>query len=153
MRMIRSILSAACLACAAIRPARAQTAADSASLAREMASVVADSLVAQVKDMVVWRSFDNPFDAAVAENLRSFPAVSRPAANPRHAIHIGIRSVSFEADTALVLVETSQQYADEGFLTFFIQRDEYVFQRTADGWRYLYLRQISIADGGPVRGR
>jgi hypothetical protein len=38
-------------------------------------------------------------------------------------------------------------------LTFYIQRDEYVFQRTAGGWRYLYPRQISIADGGPVRGR
>ena len=27
------------------------------------------------------------------------------------------------------------------------------FQRTEGGWRYLYPRQISIADGGPVRGR
>lgn len=121
--------------------------------ARAMAGVVADSIVAQVKDMVVWRSFDNPFDAAVAEDLRSFPAVSRPAANSRHAIHIGIRSVSIEADTARVLAERSQEYADEGSLTFYIQRDEYVFQRTGGGWRYLYARQISIADGGPVRGR
>jgi hypothetical protein len=153
MRWIQPLLAAVCLACAVIRPAHAQTAADSASLAREMAGVVADSIVAQVADMVVWRSFDNPFDAAVAENLRSFPAVSRPTANPRHAIHIGIRSVAFEADTARVLVEMSQQYADEGSLTFYIQRDEYVFQRTTDGWRYLYPRQISIADGGPVRGR
>ena len=52
MRLIPPILAAACLACAAAHPARAQTSADSASLARAMASVVADSLVPRVPDMV-----------------------------------------------------------------------------------------------------
>jgi hypothetical protein len=155
MRSPRTTLALACLLAAlgAAGPLRAQTAADSAALARATATLLADSVLPQIRGVVIWQALDDPFGASVAEGLRDVPQVGRPAADPEHAVHMGIRGVSVAGDTARVVVETWQRYKETGLLNSFAARDAYVFDRSGGTWRFVRKEFISIADFGPVRGR
>ena len=152
-RMTLAALACLFCACGAARPALAQTSADTAALARATAALLGDSILSRTAHLVVWQSFDTPFDSAVAENLRGVPELGGPVSDPRHAVHMGVRSVTMGSDTALVLVESWQQYADTGMFTFWNEQNEYLFQRTAEGWRYVRRTSWRHGDGGSVRGR
>ncbi|WP_325312097.1 hypothetical protein [Longimicrobium sp.] len=151
-RMILALAYVAC-ACGAARPVRAQAPADTAALARATATLLADSVLARSDDVMIWQFTDDTFNSAVAENLRDTPQIGRPAADPTHAVHIGIEAMTMDADSARVRVKTWQQYADSGSLDTWIERHIYVFQHTDGGWRYLRTVFLGHADAGPVRGR
>ena len=146
------ILALACrvLGGAATRPARAQTPADTAALARATATFLADSVLPRIRSVVIWQEHPVPFNAAVAENLRGNVRLSRRAADPEHALHVGIREMRMDSDSAHVVVEIVQEYPNG---TADIDSYDNVFARTADGWRFVRAQWVDSAYAGAVRGR
>jgi hypothetical protein len=147
------VLAALFCACGGVRPARAQTSADTAALARATASLLADSVLPQIEPVVVWQDLGNPFGAAVAENLRGNERLPRPAADPEHAVRVGVREVRMDDESARVLVETWAQPGDDPGSMTGVESNAYFFERTPEGWRFVRRQFVGNADFGAIRGR
>jgi hypothetical protein len=144
-----TILAVATLVCACgmARPLHAQTAADTAALARAAASFLADSVLPQIRAVVTWQS-RVPFGSAVLENLRGNEWLS-PRADPAHTLHVGIGELRMGSDSAHVLVEIVHDLKSGK-----ADRDsyDYVFAQTTGGWRFVRGHWVGSAYIGAVRG-
>lgn len=71
----------------------------------------------------------------------------------RRLLHVGIRRSAVGEDSARVTVHERQQYALAGDLTFCMEDNDYVFERTEGGWRFVRRVFLGHADGGDMCGR
>jgi len=147
-----SALAGALCALYTAAPLCAQAGADT-TLAGAVATVLADSLLDHLTSgPIVWRESSGPLSLEVGNALRTHRKLGGPVRDPRHALWLGVRQVTEQGDTAWVVVEFEQQYADTGSLTFFTEERAYLFARASEGWRFVRSQFIRHADGGPVRG-
>ncbi|SOD02333.1 hypothetical protein SAMN05216486_10313 [bacterium JGI 053] len=141
---------------AAARPLAAQAAADTMELARAVAPVLVGSLLDRVSSgkPIVWLTSRSALGTAVGGILGGHPRFRGPLPDPVHTMWMEIQRVTASGDTARVVVEFGQVYADSGELTFWVEQRAYFFVREAKktSWRFVRSRFIEHADGGGVRG-
>lgn len=156
-RTLSLAAAGAILALAEAPPLRAQTVADTPELARAVASVIADSVLARGRmEPVVWRHSHLPLDSAVARLLADDPHFRAPAADSAHTMWMAIREVAHEADAAVVTFEIGQDGKSKGeteLPTSWTEMRGYVFERAGTGWRFVQTDFVRNLDAGPVRGR
>jgi hypothetical protein len=155
-RRLLIALIAAFFALSAAQPLPAQTAADTLELAQAVAPVLVDSLVGRVSagEPIVWLDSRSALNTAVGGILGGHPRLRGPLPDPAHTMWMMINRVTTSGDTARVVVEFGQDYADCGEFTFWTERRAYFFAREAKKtvWRFVGSRFIEHADGGWVRG-
>lgn len=148
------VLLAAVATCAAsARPLAAQEPADT-TLARAVATVLSDSVLVRRASArpVVWDHAATPLDSAVARIVTRDARLNFRERGSVTSLHVGIPRAAVGDGGAHVTVHEEQQYALAGDLTFYIEENDYVFERTGDGWRFVRRVRLSHADGGEVRG-
>lgn len=145
-------LAIAICALAMARPLPAQTPAADPELAREVAAVLADSMLSRGggRHPRVWLPSALPLSSAVARVLAGHPSFRGPV-NGR-TIGMGIVGATQQGDTARVEIQQEQDLGGDEFPTFWQERTMYVFVRAGTGWRFVRTEFIRHADGGPVRG-
>jgi hypothetical protein len=119
-----------------------------------MAAVLADSFLVHQQSTrpMAWDYAGTPLDSAVARAVTRDARLNFRGRGSVTSLHIGIPRAAMDDDRARVTVQVKQQYALAGDLTFYIDTSDYVFERTAGGWRFARHVMVSHADGGDVRG-
>lgn len=140
-------------------PARAQSSADSAGIARAIASVLAE----QAKEWGGGRRIDagapastytpEEFDRTVATLLRADPRMDLPPRDPDKDAWYATRGFAVEGDTVLVRVETGMgNRAQKEGINLYIEQNNFLFVHVGDRWKYVRRAFVRGADYGPFRG-
>jgi hypothetical protein len=129
---------------------------DTTGLAPAVAAVLSDSLLGRMSGgkPIVWLASRGALSTAVGGILGGHPRFRGPLPDPAHTMWMEIQRLTPSGDTARVVVEFGQVYADSGEFTFWTEQRAYFFTREAKktGWRFVRSRLIEHADGGGVRG-
>lgn len=91
------------------------------------------------------------FDTLTAVELLA-QAPGRLDGESDYALYVGTRGARIEGDTAVVTVTMHKKERHEG-MNWWRSIAEYRFVPDGAGWRFVRRVQVSIADGGDVRGR
>ena len=124
----------------------AQTPADSASIAEATVRVLASHLNRRIEagDVIVFNTWDQPWDRAVERALRDRVALASPSPVPWDATRFRTTGFQIRADTALVGTETA---LCEGSGDLYIEGHTYRFVRNDGNWRLLASQRTYIGDG------
>ena len=138
----------------AARPLRAQAPADTTGLAQAVASTLTESVLilrGQVGPTIVWKRSGTPLDSAVAAILFREPRVRVRESGLVNAFTFSIHNAAVSGDSARITVDEEQTHSFTGEFQFYLERNDYLFQRTDGRWRFVRRVFVLRPEGGPVR--
>jgi hypothetical protein len=150
------ILLATLLSPLATRPLQAQAPADTAGLARAVASTFATMILLDTRppSTIVWRHAGTPMDSAVAALLIADPRVRVRTEGLVTAENLTIYRTVVNGDSAIVRLVVDKQYSVSGRsheITGYNDNSDFFFRRTSTGWRFVRRGFVSHGVTGVVR--